>query len=237
MLEPEQVWRTLQFRCSFSLLTRVRTLAVPPQIGVIALSKAQARLIRRLLVRAVSYLSTVTTVSRFLCLSSFRMNEKHQTNGTGFRMSLGAQPLSQTKRLGIGENLLMCQPLMPFRCVQGVMWCHCVPSREIDLHLCAAQGAERDVVIVCCSRTKNASAFTDSRTRLNVALTRARYHLIIVGHLRVLNKSPMWKQVVEYAAATRVRCWPLYCHHYCHSVVPLLCMLFLLLSLASISST
>ncbi len=46
------------------------------------------------------------------------------------------------------------------------------------------QGSEEDVVIVSCVRTKSVG-FTEEAERLNVALTRARFALFIVGNFQV----------------------------------------------------
>lgn len=47
----------------------------------------------------------------------------------------------------------------------------------------AFQGGERDIICISTSRTSNSSAsnFIDDPFRLNVALTRAKYHLVVVG--------------------------------------------------------
>ena len=53
----------------------------------------------------------------------------------------------------------------------------------------AFQGAERDVIIVTTSRSVHSSGFIDSPLRLNVALTRAKHHLFVVGCLKVLTQN------------------------------------------------
>jgi superfamily I DNA and/or RNA helicase len=50
------------------------------------------------------------------------------------------------------------------------------------------QGQERDVVVLTTAVTR-AAAFVAKPTRLNVALTRARHHLVIVGHAPALAAS------------------------------------------------
>ncbi len=50
------------------------------------------------------------------------------------------------------------------------------------------QGAERDVIIVSCCRTDKLG-FIVSPRRLNVALTRAKHHLIVVGHRATLGSN------------------------------------------------
>lgn len=60
------------------------------------------------------------------------------------------------------------------------------------------QGGERDIIILTCSRT-GGIGFLDSPNRMNVALTRARHHLIIVGHQQTLKINVIWKRILVAA--------------------------------------
>ena len=60
----------------------------------------------------------------------------------------------------------------------------------------AFQGAEKDIIILSCVRTKNAG-FIDCPRRTNVALTRAKKHLIVVGNTRLLSNNKLWRQVIS----------------------------------------
>ncbi|CAI2366502.1 unnamed protein product [Moneuplotes crassus] len=60
----------------------------------------------------------------------------------------------------------------------------------------AFQGAERDVIILGCVRTRSLGFMNDYR-RLNVAITRAKRHLILVGHEKLLKKNPQWKYIID----------------------------------------
>ncbi|XP_042668383.1 protein ZGRF1 isoform X2 [Centrocercus urophasianus] len=51
----------------------------------------------------------------------------------------------------------------------------------------AFQGAEKEIVVLSCVRTRQ-TGFTDSEKRMNVALTRAKRHLLIVGNLACLRQ-------------------------------------------------
>ena len=62
----------------------------------------------------------------------------------------------------------------------------------------AFQGREKDYIILSCVRSNDHSSIgfvTDAR-RMNVALTRARYGLIILGNPQVLSKNNLWNNLV-----------------------------------------
>ncbi|ODM99051.1 putative helicase senataxin [Orchesella cincta] len=61
------------------------------------------------------------------------------------------------------------------------------------------QGQERDIIILSCVRTE-ATGFLKSATRLNVALTRAKHSMYIIGDLNCLSKDNMWKCLIQDAA-------------------------------------
>ncbi|XP_045687223.1 protein ZGRF1 [Phyllostomus hastatus] len=61
----------------------------------------------------------------------------------------------------------------------------------------AFQGAEREVIILSCVRTRQVG-FIDSERRVNVALTRGRRHLLIVGNLACLRRNRLWGRVIQH---------------------------------------
>ncbi|XP_060575626.1 protein ZGRF1-like [Ruditapes philippinarum] len=61
----------------------------------------------------------------------------------------------------------------------------------------AFQGGERDVIILSTVRS-HACGFIDNDKRTNVALTRARHHLLIVGNLNNLSKNVLWGKVINH---------------------------------------
>eukprot|EP00092_Neocalanus_flemingeri_P033322 GFUD01036237.1.p1 GENE.GFUD01036237.1~~GFUD01036237.1.p1 ORF type:complete len:1656 (+),score=684.01 GFUD01036237.1:182-4969(+) len=63
------------------------------------------------------------------------------------------------------------------------------------------QGSERDIIIISCVRGgPGGIGFLQDRQRLNVALTRARFSLVVVGNMETLEgASQMWKELVNNA--------------------------------------
>lgn len=64
----------------------------------------------------------------------------------------------------------------------------------------AFQGREKDFILVSCVRASDSQGigFLSDPRRLNVALTRARLGLILLGNPRVLSKNPLWAALLLY---------------------------------------
>ncbi|RWS29734.1 regulator of nonsense transcripts 1-like protein [Leptotrombidium deliense] len=70
----------------------------------------------------------------------------------------------------------------------------------------AFQGREKDIIIMSCVRSNEHQGigFLNDPRRLNVALTRARYGIIIVGNPKVLSKQPLWNHLLTFYKENKV---------------------------------
>lgn len=71
------------------------------------------------------------------------------------------------------------------------------------------QGAEKDVIIISTVRSQNENnsssiGFLSDYRRMNVAITRPKYALIIVGNANTLKNDEKWKELVSHYEANSV---------------------------------
>lgn len=68
----------------------------------------------------------------------------------------------------------------------------------------AFQGSEKDIIIFNCVRSNYESMIEKSlgflldERRLNVAITRPKYFLMVIGNSKTLKKSGVWENMINY---------------------------------------
>ena len=91
------------------------------------------------------------------------------------------------------------------RCFEYKMVSRNAPKMLVDINTVDAfQGRERDVVIISCVRANGRNGgvgFLDDVRRINVAITRAKYSLLVVGHRKTLETGSWhWNRFIDHAS-------------------------------------
>jgi senataxin len=75
-----------------------------------------------------------------------------------------------------------------------------VQSNSLEVNTVDAfQGQEKDIIIFSCVRTNNSGiGFLQDIRRLNVAITRAKYALYIVGNAETLKVDKTWSNLLHH---------------------------------------
>lgn len=70
--------------------------------------------------------------------------------------------------------------------------------KTYSVHINSSEGGEKEVILLTPSRTESLGFIEDAR-RFNVALTRAKRHLLIVGSASALRANDQWRHVLDHA--------------------------------------
>ena len=97
----------------------------------------------------------------------------------------------------------LCSRLEQLCTDQGCQMSETIEVNTVD----AFQGSEKDIIIFNCVRSnaedsmQRSLGFLLDERRLNVAITRPKYYLLIVGNAKTLEKAPVWDAMIRYAVA------------------------------------
>jgi len=89
--------------------------------------------------------------------------------------------------------------LVQYMAFQGSL--HAKMYQEIEVaSVDAFQGREKDIIIISCVRSNEHQGigFLSDPRRLNVALTRAKYAVIVVGNPKVLSRHALWNHLLHH---------------------------------------
>ncbi|VDK45025.1 unnamed protein product [Anisakis simplex] len=88
--------------------------------------------------------------------------------------------------------------IVQFMQTQGALHSKLYMEMEVA-NVDAFQGREKDIIIVTCVRSNEHQGigFLNDSRRLNVALTRAKYGVIIVGNAKILSRHPLWNHLLS----------------------------------------
>lgn len=94
-----------------------------------------------------------------------------------------------------GQRIYLIQHMSKYGPMHENLYCQ-VEIESID----AFQGREKDYIILSCVRSNKSRdlGFLSDFRRLNVALTRAKYGLVLIGNPSVLSESAIWYHLLAY---------------------------------------
>ncbi|KAN0038873.1 hypothetical protein ACTA71_001065 [Dictyostelium dimigraforme] len=138
-------------------------------------------------------------------------SEEISASGTSFINTTEASICEKivTKFLELGSLPGQIGIITPYEGQRAYITSHMQKSGKLNLELYKSievasvdsfQGREKDYIILSCVRSNDYQGigFLQDPRRLNVALTRARFGLIILGNAKVLSKDPLWNSLISH---------------------------------------
>ena len=139
---------------------------------------------------------------KFLILEAFRIN--NGTLGPIGIITPYAEQLSKLRRAfrdsGISSGTQL-SALLPMVGTTQSIHQHGLHDLDIELNTVDGfQGKEKDIIIISCVRANDHGSigFLSDKRRMNVALTRAKHGLFVVGNASTLRGNDTWKSFIEH---------------------------------------
>ncbi|PNF31614.1 hypothetical protein B7P43_G17187 [Cryptotermes secundus] len=137
---------------------------------------------------------------------------EYKQNVSGELSNAGEAELVSQLTLGLLEKLgnqqLSIGIITPYQkqraTIISILKASCCASENVEVNtIDSFQGQERDIIVMSCVRTGGVGFLSDTR-RLNVALTRARYSLLLCGNFTSLRNDNTWRALLENAIQRNV---------------------------------
>ena len=137
-------------------------------------------------------------------------NEEISASGTSYLNRVEAQNVEQivTAFFNAGLNPEQIGIITPYEGQRAFILSYMQRQGQLDPELYrdievasvdSFQGREKDFILLSCVRSNDSSGigFLNDPRRLNVALTRAKYGLVIFGNAKVLSKHDLWNNLLN----------------------------------------
>ncbi|XP_050524410.1 regulator of nonsense transcripts 1 homolog [Daktulosphaira vitifoliae] len=130
-------------------------------------------------------------------------NERKSRSGTSFLNYGEAKVVEQlvAKLLSKGATPNQIGVITPYEGQRSLLKQILNKNKGVEVSsVDAFQGREKEYIIISCVRSneRNVVGFLNCVRRLNVALTRAKFGLFLVGNANFLVKNPTWKSLLRY---------------------------------------
>ncbi|KAF0687335.1 Aste57867_20915 [Aphanomyces stellatus] len=212
-LAPFTKWRQANIKFTKSLLQRLAEASCHPNRNMLTtqyrMHPVMANLVSDLFYKKKLKTALVTTKARQRPqpLQFVQVHGCQEPQGTSWFNELEVEQVVSIVRIEHGADPTLLINVICFHKpqrakLQAALW-HEFPNVDV-VTVDAMQGREADVIVLSCVCSEGRVGFLKHRPRINVALSRAKEMLYIVGHGPTLRSNADWRQVLAHASVTHV---------------------------------